>query len=635
MQKTNQKEALPAIVALKKIVEGTSSYTGEAFYRSLVKNLAETLQAHGVWITEYLRESNRLRALAFWLDDHFVEEYEYDVPGTPCEPVLENESICHVPENVIKLYPKDPDLPLLGAVSYMGLALRNEKGTVLGHLALLDNKPMQELPEAFAIFRIFAARAAAEMQRMAYEKMHLQNEAKLNRLFNGTHEILIEFNQQLMVTQANQAALANFGTLKQMTDLHLNHFFDSGSLRKIEAAMAQLSLASKVQASIAIDGRLACIHQEGHHFPVAASIARYKHDNQYFYALFLKNLTEEMKANETINRLHAETSMLREQVYTHHFDHIIGESPAIMEALKAVKQVAPTDSTVLIRGETGTGKELFARAIHDSSRRNNKPYITLNCAALPSELVESELFGHVKGAFTGAMTDRVGRFALADGGTLFLDEVGELPLALQAKLLRVIQEGEFEHVGSSKTTKVDVRVIAATNRNMEKEIRNGTFREDLYYRLNVFPIEVPPLRERGKDILLLAEAFLNKFAKRHSLQLHPIDDLHEILLAYHWPGNIRELQNIMERAVITSHDGFININNLFPDVHPRTQDEQPDTGRILTEKEMLELEKQNILKALKASNWQVSGSKGAAALLQLPPTTLSSRIKKLGIKLSG
>ncbi|MFU8842977.1 MAG: sigma-54 interaction domain-containing protein [Bacteroidales bacterium] len=325
--------------------------------------------------------------------------------------------------------------------------------------------------------------------------------------------------------------------------------------------------------------------------------------------------------------------MLREKLNAHYSDHILGESPEILKALRAVEQVAPTDTTVLIRGETGTGKELFALAIHKASQRRNKPLVTLNCAALPSELVESELFGHVKGAFTGATNSREGRFSMANGGTIFLDEIGELPLPLQAKLLRVLQEGEFEPVGSSKTQKVDVRVVAATNRTMEEETAKGAFREDLYYRLNVFPIDIPLLRERGSDIILLAQAFLEKFARRSGIAMTPVDEFSkQRLLAWHWPGNVRELQNIMERCIITSQHGRINLASVLPDAENLQPATIPTEHRIMTEQEMVALETQNIIRALELSHWKISGEDGAAALLQIPPTTLSSRINKLGIR---
>ena len=628
------KKSSSGLIVLKKIVEGTSEQTGEKFFRLLVKNLAESLNAHGVWVTEYLKESNRLRALAFWLEDGYIDDYEYDIPGTPCEPVLESNNICHVPEDVIDLYPLDPDLPKLNAVSYMGLALRDENGSVLGHLALLDNKPMVELPEAFAIFRIFAARAAAELRRMRYEKMLIENEAKLNRLINGTSESLVEINQELIITQANKAALINFSAnATELTGSSLNEIIEYPYLQRVLNVIGKIKKTTTLFLPTFNVDKVRCVTKEGIGFPAEITISRYFYNKQEYYALFIRNLSERVKAQEEIQQLNAETIFLQEQVNKHHFNHLIGESPQMLKALHAISQVAPTTSTVLIRGETGTGKELFALAIHKASKRSQKPMVALNCAALPSELVESELFGHVKGAFTGATGTREGRFVMADGGTIFLDEIGELPLSLQAKLLRVLQEGEFEPVGSSRTKKVNVRIVAATNRNLEEGVEQGSFRADLYYRLNVFPIDIPPLRERGNDIILLAEAFLGKYSRQSAI---PVAALNKVdkqqLLSYHWPGNVRELQNIMERCVITSQGGKFYLPELLPSFKAHPINEMEEEKTIYTEKEMTEFEKQNIIRALEFTNWKISGQDGAASLLQIPASTLSSRIGKLKIK---
>jgi transcriptional regulator with GAF, ATPase, and Fis domain len=316
-------------------------------------------------------------------------------------------------------------------------------------------------------------------------------------------------------------------------------------------------------------------------------------------------------------------------------DEIIGASDAIMKVLAEVKEVAATDATVLLLGETGTGKELIARAIHRASRRGRSPLIRVNCAAVPASLIESEFFGHEQGAFTGATKKRDGRFALAHGGTIFLDEVGELPLDVQSKLLRVLQEGEFEPVGSSQTRKVDARVIAATNRDLEKSISEGKFREDLYYRLNVFPIRIPPLRERRADIGILAAAFAKKFGQRMGRSIEPLSPESLLRLeGYSWPGNVRELQNVIERAVITSQGGRLNLDRALPPGVPGIApiDQRAQPTRVRTVKEIEDLERANIIAALEAAEWRIAGEQGAAKLLGIKPTTLSSRIKALGIE---
>jgi len=351
-----------------------------------------------------------------------------------------------------------------------------------------------------------------------------------------------------------------------------------------------------------------------------------------------KELKKALEEVETLkHRLEMENAYLQEELSAeYHFHEIFGQSEAIKAIVRRIGMVAPTDANVLITGESGTGKELIARAIHQSSTRRDRPLIRVNCAAIPKDLFESEFFGHIKGAFTGAVSDRVGRFELADGGTLFLDEVGEIPLELQGKLLRVLQDQQFERVGENRTRAVDVRVIAATNRNLKTEIQAKTFREDLYFRLNVFPIESVPLRRRLEDIPILAQEFLNRACQkfnRPTLALRERDV--ESLKAYHWPGNVRELENVIERQVITA-DGRLDLELPGQDSATRAS-AAPNppvrhfNGELMTEQELRELEKQNLERALKISGGQVFGDDGAAMLLCVKPTTLASRLKKLKI----
>jgi PAS domain S-box-containing protein len=336
-------------------------------------------------------------------------------------------------------------------------------------------------------------------------------------------------------------------------------------------------------------------------------------------------------------RLELENAYLQEQIRLDGNHHgIIGESAAIQKTLKQVELVAPTDATVLITGESGTGKELLARAIHEASRRGNRPLIRVNCAAIPAELFESEFFGHAKGAFKGALRDRNGRFELADGGTLFLDEIGEIPLELQGKLLRVLQEGQFERVGEERTRHVDVRVIAATNRDLKAQVRRGRFRQDLYFRLNVFPIELVPLRERPDDIAPIAVHLLQEATRKlNSGKLLLTEGDARRLAQYAWPGNVRELQNVIERAAILARNGRVRID--LPEaacsIHAgRRAANGGGKPSILTEDDRRERDRANILSALEACNGKVFGRGGAAELLDLKPTTLAARIKTLGIR---
>jgi transcriptional regulator with GAF, ATPase, and Fis domain len=335
-------------------------------------------------------------------------------------------------------------------------------------------------------------------------------------------------------------------------------------------------------------------------------------------------------------QLELENAYLREEITeSRAFGEIIGVSPAIRHVGEQVEQVAPTDANVLILGESGTGKELVAREIHRRSRRAERSMIRVNCASVPKELYESEFFGHVKGAFTGAVKDRVGRFAAADGGTLFLDEVGEIPLDLQSKLLRVLQEGQYERVGDDRTRDADVRIVAATNRNLAEEVAAGRFREDLYYRLNVFPIDVPPLRERTEDVPLLAREFLQLASRKLERKARFTDDDIEELQRYPWPGNVRELQNVIERAVITAKAGRVELG--LPRSRPaaardREAVDEPGPTRILTQDAIRELERANLLAALEHTDGRIYGPGGAAELLGMKPTTLASRVERLGLK---
>ena len=339
--------------------------------------------------------------------------------------------------------------------------------------------------------------------------------------------------------------------------------------------------------------------------------------------LNLKAALSEIK--ELKEKLEVERAYLQEEIKSeYNYENIIGQSNALNYVFYKVEQIASTDTTVIVLGETGTGKELVARAIHGLSPRKDRALVKVNCATLPANLIESELFGHEKGAFTGAHAKQLGRFEVANGATLFLDEIGELPLELQPKLLRVIQDGEFERLGSSATNKVDVRVIAATNRHLEEEVRKGRFREDLWYRLNVFPITAPPLRERMEDIALLVDFFVDKISRRlgKSIESIPVSVMNA-LLDYQWPGNVRELENVLERAVI---------NSSGPKLHLVDELQKPHKDLTTAKKTLNEVERDYIVRVLEQTNWKVSGPNGAAEILGLDRSTLRARMRKLDIR---
>jgi formate hydrogenlyase transcriptional activator len=393
------------------------------------------------------------------------------------------------------------------------------------------------------------------------------------------------------------------------------------------AALLKGELRSAVSAPMAIKGKFIGTLNIGSRVPgqygaedasLLAAIAEQ-------VALAIENLLAYEEIATLKARLEEEKVYLQEEVRTEAaFGDVVGESPAVLGVLAAVRHVAKTDSTVLVTGETGTGKELIVRAIHDLSRRKDKLLVKVNCAALPAGVIESELFGHEKGAFTGALTRKVGRFELAHRGTLFLDEVGDLPLELQAKLLRVLQDGEYERVGGTQTLKVDVRLITATNRDLERAVSEERFRADLYYRLNVFPIVIPPLRERKQDIPRLARHFAMLYASKMGKNVGTVSaDVLERLAAYDWPGNVRELQNIIERTVILSPSGRFELGDLV--TAPAVGSPKP-LARSLED-----VERQHIVGVLEETGWRVSGERGAAKILGLKRTTLEARMTKLGI----
>jgi PAS domain S-box-containing protein len=626
---------------IRAILEGTAGETGQAFFAALARNVAAALGVAGAWVTEYLAGPRRLRALAFWFEDRFVPDYEYALAGTPCEPVIDGRRLLHIPDSVVDLFPRDPDLREFRAVSYLGMPLLDRDGTVLGHLAAIDTRPTALDPELEAVFRIFAARAAAELQRLRAEAETREREEQLSRLIGSAMDAVIELDDDLRITGVNPSGAAVFGaTGDDLAGREFGALLAPGSRDKLLRLTGELRGRPAGLPYLWIPGGLEAKRLDGAEFPAEASLSRFALRGRGRFGIILRNVQQQLAAERRIESLVSEASYLQEEIESlHDFRDIVGRSPAMIELRRSIQQVAATTATVLVTGETGTGKELVARALHAASGRATRPLIKVNCAAVPPALMESEFFGHEKGAFTGATHRRPGRFALADRGTIFLDEVGELPQELQPKLLRVLQEGEFEVVGSSETRKVDVRVIAATNRRLDAAIEKGTFREDLYYRLNVFPITVPPLRERREDIPLLAERFARQYGQKIGRSVQPLSrDALRRLTSYRWPGNVRELQNVIERAVITARDGVLDVDAILPsapDPPPPPREAPLPATPVRTAEELRRLERDTILTALQATGWRVAGPTGAAQRLGLPASTLASRMKALGLRRPG
>ena len=635
------------MAALRAIVEGTAHSTGEEFFRTLVLHLARAVDAQYAFVAEFTSPENdtQARTIAFWTKVGIAENIEWTLAGTPCEDVVRG-ALCHYPMGVRQTFPSDKLLVDLEIESYLGVPLVNPQGKVVGHLAVFDERPMLEEPRKLLIFHIFAARAAAELSRLWLEWELRESEQRFRDLYEEAPIAYVKEDLESRFISANRAALRILGIkpeeVRGMVGMSLVPKTPDAQ-RRAQEAFASIGRGAETS------GVMLELRRKDNGVPVwVERWSKPESGGKYSRTTFL-DITERVLAEQEGARLAAQNLYLQEEIKSvHNFDEIIGQSPALMDALEKVKRVAKTDTSVLIAGETGTGKELIARAIHSVSHRHNKPLIKLNCAALPSALVESELFGHEKGAFSGAISRRVGRFELAHGGTIFLDEIGEVPLDVQVKLLRVLQEREFERVGGTDSIKVDVRVIAATNRNLLKAIREGKFRDDLYYRLNVFPIALPPLRDRQGDVPLLVHFLVARFAARVGVRIESVGKATmERLNRYAWPGNIRELENVLERAVILSNGPTLEIE---PDVFAAATAERAEAAdspnSLVRESdhfiasggpesqpgETLESnERHHILAMLEKTGWVVDGPHGAAKILSLHPSTLRSRMKKLGI----
>lgn len=626
---------------LRLVIEGTVSETGTDFFKALVRNLATALGTMGAWVTEYLPKEQKLRALAMWLNGNYVEHYEYCVQGTPCARVIENRTLVHIPDRIIELFPNDNDLRPLSAVSYMGVPLLDIDGGVMGHLSVLDTKSMPKDPRAISLFKIFADRAAAEHRRLRAEREIWSREEQLATILETAMDAILILDQEMKVVRVNLGARRLFGcTGEDIIGESIHDFLVQESAARVETFARELETRPEGQQQLWVPQDFVARRWDHSVFPAEATLSRFENRGQIFFTLILRNTDERVEAERQIQLLTQDVEYLREamrELPGH--DDLLGKSDCMQAVFAAIKQVAKTDTTVLICGETGTGKELVARSIHRASARADRPMIVVNCAAIPANLIESEFFGHERGAFTGAATKRAGRFSLGSGGTIFLDEVGELPLELQPKLLRVIQEGEFEPLGGTKTVKVDVRIIAATNRDLNKMVVEGKFREDLFFRLNVFPIRIPPLRERGRDVEQLATAFFQRFARRMGKQIRPpTDDQLKRLRGYDWPGNVRELQNVIERALILTTSRELQLDRAMVGFAAAGSSPGPqravggEPDRVLTARELEEIERINIVRALKSCRWRISGENGAARLLGIPASTLSSRMKTLKVQ---
>ncbi len=482
------------------------------------------------------------------------------------------------------------------------------------HVAVFEESP-----------RVLAALVRDITVRTRAERALRESEARFAGIFNSAMDAIVLFDERLVVQLFNRSAEATFHC--DATDVigqPLHRFLSPELRQRLEEA---IPCDVNACAHLVLPGaRFQAVRSDGEHFPVEATVSGVRLAGEDLYCMILRDVDELARAEAAVDTLREAKAYLEEELGTNiRVGDIVGNSPALRHVLRQVERVAGTEASVLVTGETGTGKELIATAIHRSSARADRLLVKVNCAALPAGLIESELFGHERGAFTGAVARKIGRFELADHGTLFLDEIGDLPLEFQAKLLRVLQEGEFERVGGARTLRVDVRLVAATNRDLEAAVREGSFRSDLYYRLNVFPIHLPPLRERRGDIPHLARFLVQKHARRMGRRVervHP--DFMAALVAYEWPGNVRELENVIERALVLTDEPVLR---LAGDLRPPAPAAERAHGTTLDD-----AQRDHIRAILERTGWRVSGPNGAARILGMKPSTLETRMKKLGIE---
>ena len=616
---------------LREIVAGTASVIGEAFFCAVVRHLAQALGVRWAFVAEFGSCRSRARTLAYWCGDRLLDNIEFELAGTPCEDVLAGHTRLY-PRNVAELFPREGALAAMGAESYLAMPLLDLQGEVMGHLAIIDDKPFFGQPREMAVFEVFVSRVAAELERRNSNLALRRSEARLNAILHTATDVIVTMDGQRRITMFNESAEKAFGcSASWATGQPFDRFLSKPFRHLLETYLGEPpDDAGDAGRKVWAPGGMSALRADGSEFPVELTISETDTEGSPLFTVILRDIATRQQAERKLKGLMLVAEYLQDEIRQQVGPgKIVSASPAMRELLAQVERVAATDATVLIAGETGVGKELIARALHTQSKRRERPLVKLNCAALPSELIESELFGHEKGAFSGAVARRVGRFELANRGTLFLDEVGELTLSAQAKLLRVLQEQEFERVGGSEPIRTDARVVAATNRDLAEMVQAGTFREDLFFRLNVFPIRIPPLRERPEDVPVLARSFLETLGPKLGKPLRDIAPHSMRNLERHdWPGNVRELQNVIERAAILADTPVIEVPD-FAIGAARGVSER------VAPRALKDAERAHLLDVLTETDWTIEGPGGAAELLGLAPSTLRSKMKRLGIDRTG
>jgi PAS domain S-box-containing protein len=617
---TERKQADQAITTLVQQVRADSS---ENFFTSMAYHLAKCLEADYALIGELVEgEEHQVRTIGVCNQGVIADNFTYDLAHSPCAGVMD-QGTCSYVAGVTHLFPKDLLLKEMKVEGYAGTPLRDSQGRPIGIIVVACTRPLENAKFAEMILRLFSTRTAAEIERKRSDEARRRSEDRLRVALKNSPIAVFNQDRNLRYTWVYNSQLPSGGSEhlgKTMEELFEPE--EAERITKVRRRVLESGVGARCEVQISSGGKRFYLDTTIEPM-VDATGAVTGLTGASMDVTALRETSEALR--EAQRRLTEEKLYLEKEINTEMgYGEIVGQSKALRAVMEQVSKVAGSDATVLLLGDTGTGKELVARAIHRLSERSDKSFIKMNCAAIPSGLLESELFGNEKGAFTGAVSKKIGRLELADKGTLFLDEIGEISLALQPKLLRVLQDQEFERLGGIHTLKVNFRLIAATNRDLEQWLREKEFRSDLYYRLNVFPIRVPPLRERREDIQLLVEHFAQKFAKRMKKTITSIPKkTMDALVSWDWPGNVRELENFIERSTILTQ-GSVLVSPLS-ELKPTAEEEK-------TRDQTLEAaERGHILWALRESRGKIGGPSGAAMRLGLKRTTLQSKLKHLGI----
>ena len=616
---TEQKQTEETIAALVQVRADSS----EHFFSSMACQLAKCLEADYTLIGELIEgEEYKVRTIGVCGQGAIADNFTYDLAYTPSEAVM-RQGACSYVAGVSEMFPKDPWLKQTKMEGYAGTPLRDSQGRVIGVMVALYTRPLANAKFAEAILHLFSTRTAAEIERKRTEEALRQSEERFRVALKNSPISVYNLDRDLRYTWMYNPQLPR--PVSEQVGKTADEIFDpeeAAHITEVRRRVLETGVGVRHEMQATFGGRKQYLDTTIE--PVLDSTGAV-----IGLTGASMDVTELREASEALRE--AKKKLTEEKLYLEQeinaelgFGDIIGQSKALEAVMENVRKVAASDATVLLLGETGTGKELVARAVHWLSLRTGNSFIKLNCAAIPSGLLESELFGNEKGAFTGAVSRKIGRIELADKGTLFLDEIGEISMALQPKLLRVLQDQEFERLGGTHTLKVDFRLIAATNRDLADAVLHNEFRSDLYYRLNVFPIRVPPLRERREDIRLLVKHFVQKFARRMNKSITSIPKKTiDALMGWEWPGNVRELENFIERSVILTQGSVL--------VSPLSELEPISAERESVDETLEATEREHILRALRESHGQIGGLKGAAMRLGLKRTTLQSKLKHFGI----